>query len=193
MFRTFTSILAAGMVAMIATGAHAEVVTYNLTFDNSHGSSVGSAVLTLDIPSATSSLTITGSSNTTDFVSLAGTVAGANIDLLDSGFASFPTVFSGGAITLSNGQVTSIFDSFGGGILTKNLPGVALFFDQSGGLDFTITPSPGHTVAGTVLVSGPSVAAVPEPSTWAMMMLGFCAVGPLAHRRRNRGQALRTA
>lgn len=28
------------------------------------------------------------------------------------------------------------------------------------------------------------VSAVPEPSTWAMMILGFCGVGYLAHRRR---------
>lgn len=31
-----------------------------------------------------------------------------------------------------------------------------------------------------------TVSAVPEPSTWAMMILGFCGVGFLAYRRRNR-------
>jgi hypothetical protein len=30
------------------------------------------------------------------------------------------------------------------------------------------------------------VAAVPEPSTWAMMILGFCGVGFMAYRRKNR-------
>jgi uncharacterized membrane protein YuzA (DUF378 family) len=29
-----------------------------------------------------------------------------------------------------------------------------------------------------------SVGAVPEPSTWAMMVLGFCGVGTMAYRRR---------
>jgi hypothetical protein len=33
--------------------------------------------------------------------------------------------------------------------------------------------------------------AVPEPSTWAMMILGFVGVGFLAYRRRGQGQALR--
>jgi hypothetical protein len=33
--------------------------------------------------------------------------------------------------------------------------------------------------------------AVPEPSTWAMMILGFAGVGFLAYRRRGQGQALR--
>jgi hypothetical protein len=31
------------------------------------------------------------------------------------------------------------------------------------------------------------VSAVPEPSTWAMMLLGFCGLGWLAHRRRQTG------
>jgi len=31
----------------------------------------------------------------------------------------------------------------------------------------------------------PVVAAVPEPSTWSMMILGFCGLGFMAHRRRN--------
>ncbi|OKO86835.1 PEPxxWA-CTERM sorting domain-containing protein [Bradyrhizobium sp. AS23.2] len=35
-----------------------------------------------------------------------------------------------------------------------------------------------------IFVEGTPVAAVPEPSTWAMMILGFCGVGFLAYRRR---------
>jgi PEP-CTERM motif len=38
-----------------------------------------------------------------------------------------------------------------------------------------------------------TVAAVPEPSTWAMMILGFCGVGFLAYRRKQNGPALRIA
>ncbi|WP_199805747.1 PEPxxWA-CTERM sorting domain-containing protein [Bradyrhizobium lablabi] len=36
-------------------------------------------------------------------------------------------------------------------------------------------------------------AAVPEPSTWAMMILGFAGVGFMVYRRRGQGQALRRA
>lgn len=39
-------------------------------------------------------------------------------------------------------------------------------------------------------VSNFSIAAVPEPSTWAMMILGFCGLGFLANRRRNQSSAL---
>jgi len=38
-----------------------------------------------------------------------------------------------------------------------------------------------------------SVAPVPEPSTWAMMILGFAGVGYLAYRRRNQAAALTAA
>jgi hypothetical protein len=37
---------------------------------------------------------------------------------------------------------------------------------------------------------GDPVAAVPEPSTWAMVLLGFFGVGSLAYRRRNQSAAL---
>jgi hypothetical protein len=38
-----------------------------------------------------------------------------------------------------------------------------------------------------------SITAVPEPSTWAMMMLGFAGVGFMAYRRRNQGSTFRLA
>ena len=37
-----------------------------------------------------------------------------------------------------------------------------------------------------VTVGIDSVSAVPEPSTWAMMILGFAGVGLLAHRRKSK-------
>ena len=49
------------------------------------------------------------------------------------------------------------------------------------GLSFTFTPSGETTTAGTV---SSEVAAVPEPSTWAMMILGFFGVGFMAYRRK---------
>jgi hypothetical protein len=45
-----------------------------------------------------------------------------------------------------------------------------------------------------VSFQGPSVtSAVPEPSTWAMMILGFCGVGFMAYRRKQNGSALSVA
>jgi hypothetical protein len=47
------------------------------------------------------------------------------------------------------------------------------FFTDASGNTFTV-----ETIA-------PSISAVPEPSTWAMMMLGFTGVGFMAYRRRH--------
>jgi hypothetical protein len=47
----------------------------------------------------------------------------------------------------------------------------------------------GLSVAG----EQPINTAVPEPSTWAMMILGFAGVAFMAHRRRNKDELLRVA
>jgi hypothetical protein len=47
---------------------------------------------------------------------------------------------------------------------------------------------PGGFGVGTLTVS-----AVPEPSTWAMMILGFTGIGFMAYRRKQNGLALRVA
>ncbi len=56
------------------------------------------------------------------------------------------------------------------------------------GLDFST-----GSITGTIKVGAPMVAAVPEPSTWAMMILGFVGVGFLAYRRKRSGAALMAA
>jgi hypothetical protein len=38
-----------------------------------------------------------------------------------------------------------------------------------------------------------AVAAVPEPSTWAMMILGFCGLGFMAYRKKQNGSAFNVA
>jgi hypothetical protein len=50
----------------------------------------------------------------------------------------------------------------------------------------------GELLIGTVGLS-PAISAVPEPSTWAMMILGFAGLGFMAYRRRNKPAMLRVA
>lgn len=38
-------------------------------------------------------------------------------------------------------------------------------------------------------VAAPPITGIPEPSTWAMMILGFAGIGVMAYRRRNQGAA----
>jgi Protein of unknown function (DUF642)/PEP-CTERM motif len=76
-------------------------------------------------------------------------------------------------------------------------------------LDFTATGSSttisllGNTIPGGIFIgldtvdleqiSGPITSGVPEPSTWAMMILGFCGVGFMAYRRKPNGASFRIA
>jgi hypothetical protein len=50
-----------------------------------------------------------------------------------------------------------------------------------------------YGIPGDSLTITDITAAVPEPSTWAMMLLGFCGLGFMAYRRKQNGSALRLA
>jgi PEP-CTERM motif len=58
-----------------------------------------------------------------------------------------------------------------------------------GGEDIEFTVAQETTVDTTTGMTS----AVPEPSTWAMMILGFCGLGFMAYRRKQRGGALSVA
>ena len=46
---------------------------------------------------------------------------------------------------------------------------------------------------GLTVIATNGVAAVPEPSTWAMMILGFAGVGAMAYRRSRKDQGVALA
>jgi hypothetical protein len=50
-----------------------------------------------------------------------------------------------------------------------------------------ITRGEGGLITGRMTVA--PLAALPEPSTWAMMILGFCGLGFMAYRRKNSAPA----
>ncbi len=93
---------------------------------------------------------------------------------------------------LTNGLSSLDLDGFGcfaeGGQTYKCLAGNV--FDI-----FTLTTDPGALVPGgadpTDLVLGVTVVPVPEPSTWALMLLGFGGLGYAAYRRATRRGAAR--
>jgi PEP-CTERM motif len=61
---------------------------------------------------------------------------------------------------------------------------------DNGNADFGLNIGPSglnvHTVASEVQLTVDGVGAVPEPSTWAMMILGFAGVGFMAYRRKSK-------
>jgi hypothetical protein len=65
---------------------------------------------------------------------------------------------------------------------------VAYFYNSSGlALDLTYTQFPGNVGGRGLSHTADFAGAVPEPSTWAMMILGFFGVGFMAYRRKSQG------
>jgi hypothetical protein len=179
-------LLAASIIAASAASAQASTVLYDLTFNNSLGGSVvGTAQLALNLSSPTFSGTI-NSNNDSGFVSLTGTLLGDSFSVTTT--SKFDILFGNLGITLVNGNITSILTPFGGGgIGASGTSSGFFFFNQNGnnanqpGLSFTFSPTGEATTTGT---ASSVVEAVPEPSTWAMMILGFFGVGFMAYRRK---------
>jgi hypothetical protein len=65
------------------------------------------------------------------------------------------------------------------------------FVSTGGAIDLLFTGNAGRLFIGLdrVDVELAAVSSVPEPSTWAMMILGFSGLGCMAYRRRNRAFA----
>jgi xanthine/uracil/vitamin C permease (AzgA family) len=205
------SLIAAGFVfaAIVSAPAKAEVVTYALTFADPDGTGPltgGTGLITLNLPTPPGILpgsvsifpgsTNAGSGNSnydaSDFVSLTATIDGLSFSFTQIGNSAGQL----NGLAFQNGILTNIGTS-GGGV------------DSTGKETLAINGAPGSASNGDVQIQGtnggtinfgdyytvgsPMVAAVPEPSTWAMMILGFCGVGFMAYRRKKNGPALSVA
>jgi hypothetical protein len=138
--------------------------------------------------SGNGSVTATESTNgawTIDSIngSLFGTFNGVflsgNITGLGSFLGADNLIFPSGTTVVDDHGISFLLDD-GQAVDISNAGAPAGFYDvessnTNGTADFTLT------------------AAVPEPSTWAMMILGFCGVGFMACRRKQNGSAFRIA
>lgn len=105
-------------------------------------------------------------------------------------------------ISFDNGAPILLGSSqtFGDQFLTNNGAGVFVgAFDNSGKFSSVQFWGDGFgeylVIGGTIRyadldIGAPIPGAVPEPSTWAMMIFGFAGVGFMAYRRRNKASAL---
>jgi hypothetical protein len=91
-------------------------------------------------------------------------------------------------ITASSlGEFTTVVFGFpvSGGVYVLALSDFQLDFDVHeflAGQPTTVT----GTIQGDAVTGILNIAAVPEPSTWAMILLGFAGIGFLAYRRKNK-------
>ena len=95
---------------------------------------------------------------------------------LSAPFGSLVGSFGAGSFFLIGTSFSSIAPSGGGELFLW-------YFDQNNGDNTEHITATVSTVAG----------AVPEPATWAMMIIGFFGVGFMAYRRKQNGLALQVA
>jgi hypothetical protein len=170
----------ASMTAVIlATGSAANATVYHFTFDSPLESIIGQ-------------LTVDTSNN--QVTNITGTLSGIVNDTINGFIAtsSFPNAVSlpDGAFMYDNvfypGQ-DSLVDQYGVVFTTAGNPGGYwnLWSDAPG--NYLLDES---NLAGDypIAISGGSVdpTAVPEPSTWVMMLVGLAALGSTAYRRRRK-------
>jgi hypothetical protein len=109
------------------------------------------------------------------------------------------------SFTLSNPPYSSMFSYDGGGTLTVATTTVfpnacgnppnsyCIFIDNSAGASPTssggfieLTSSGGYWESQSTVVTAGPITIVPEPSTWAMMLLGFASLGFAGYRQRQK-------
>lgn len=125
-------------------------------------------------------LASSGTSLITNSTFLGSALFGGGIsrDVFKETFGIVPTVTlaSGSYYFALNVPITDVLLTFG-----TEIGGGALI--SPGGAWHLYNPA---TTSFAVGLNGEQVAAVPEPSTWAMMLLGFAGVGFMAYRRKSK-------
>ncbi len=89
----------------------------------------------------------------------------------------------------SNSWATPGVDGFPG----TNPGSVENYYFTATATSETLTLFQSSGTQASPIVDNISISAVPEPSTWAMMILGFAGIGFMAYRRRNRSAAVTVA
>lgn len=175
------AIVIALAVPLFSGSAKAAVYTYAITFDDPDGLGVltgGSGLMTLDVANLPGPFFFgTGDAH---FLGLTATINGetyvANANNITGGInvGAAGQFYNLGVMTPQGAPGTHYMEMFSGG--------------SSGGFNV-------YTVGNANLISGGSwtigapieaVAAVPELSTWAMMLLGFAGIAFMTHRRTSR-------
>lgn len=163
--------------ALNSTAAHANILTFDASGLFEEGYTLG-GTLTIDNTLGTvvnSDLTISGAPSL------------PSPDSFTSILAAQPIAYNGGLFDLnvqdssgnifSSGLTAPTLVGFTGGAFcsdqTSNICGSALE-------DFSNGFSLHYLQSGTLSLT----AAVPEPSTWAMLILGFCGLGVMAHGKK---------
>jgi hypothetical protein len=218
----FGTFFSATLVAAISLAAPANATLYEYTATlnaaqvvdggGSTSTATGSAVVTLDdsLFTVTTDVTWSGLSGPADRAHLHFAPIGVSRSVADPNTYFFHEVIDDPARTVGGCNLVftdcappsgnshdvlslSVNDGYGAGL--------ALGFSTDSFADLILALNLGDIYVDMHTALHPSgeirgqlgVAAVPEPSTWAMMILGFAGIGFMAYRRRNQTVSLRAA
>jgi Na+-transporting NADH:ubiquinone oxidoreductase subunit NqrB len=162
------------LVAFNAPANASVVVQYTLTFNDPDGAGPlvgGSGILTLNETTLGNLL----ENSPTLGESLVATVNSLPFTINSSNFSQWHINLAGGVF--NNLGLTSA--------VNFNIANIA-YLETSGGSHYDIQRTQNSPIvsSGTFSIGSPTVVtAVPEPSTWAMMILGFAGLGFMACRR----------
>ena len=163
--------------AFAALPAHAQAITFTLT-----GSRTATFTLDDSIPDSFSTSALVG--NQIFFNAVAGNFGGT----AGTADINFGTNLIADLNILSSNLGQTQLSVIGGGDLFTGSASNPVFntgtFNLSGG--FTAGPA-------TLTITRAAVAAVPEPAAWAMMLVGFGAMGVSLRRRRRTNNLLQAA
>jgi PEP-CTERM motif len=175
----FHAFVAGAAFAALTSIAHAAVI--ERTFDvEASGFTLASGP---SVPAAVDPVTLNFTLIWDPSTITAPTASGLTVNSFSLPFASVFASDAGGNIALGR-NLANAGDCLVGGGNTY-----CLFMANSTGANPTaefdqFTTSDGEWVAGVVTVTASAIGAVPEPSTWAMMLVGFGGLGWLAQRHR---------
>jgi PEP-CTERM motif len=188
-------LLMAAVLGLFVTGvsavpAKSALVDYKIAFNDASGNPTGSGILVLDLPTVTTAFIPRTSFPNSIFSSLSATFGTLHFELTNSNIAY-------GGVTgahLWTGEpdyshlTIAVTQSQNG--LASGTPYLALYNGWNNNGSFEIKMAGGSDFAnGKYALDAPylhAVAAVPEPTTWAMMLLGFAGVGFMAYRRKSK-------
>jgi len=197
---SFNSAARADIVQSYSTNWQTPITSWNVDIQNKGQTSFDAHVEGELIKVTTVGAVNTGSGNATVTPDKGTTFTSITFDPTDGKFTSFS--FQGQLDILGTIHV-QVQDNMGNIFDFTNVPAHSMFgpFGAVAVTDSLQTinwvkvysDSPGFNSIKDVDFGHYTVAAVPEASTWAMMILGFAGVGFLAYRRRGHGPALRLA
>jgi hypothetical protein len=203
------------LIAVAASPAKASVFALDIT--SLSGTVVDLAITTGGTDSVlTGGLDIVGVTGTVGGVAVStySGVWGGNGDQVSGGLYLDPYLNQNPAHTDSNGtNVFTVQNPPGSGGFNAEIDnilypsgtnelsfqgGIALLLSDGATYYLSADGNPGNNGDGTggyydALGDATFAPPVPEPSTWAMMILGFCSLGFMAYRRKQNGAALNVA